>query len=100
MADEIRKFTISNNKISDKATLNTINVLNPCGVPKWSIWFVPAAAREVLAREFDLTDQAIRNWVKQVDQDQGRCEDGLTTEGRKAPDLVNRDFSDQGSKYT
>ena len=43
---------------------------------------MPAAAREVLAKEFDLTDQAIRNWVKQVDQDQGRCEDALTTEER------------------
>ncbi len=43
---------------------------------------MPAAAREALAREFDLTDQAIRNWVKQFDPDQGRCEDGLNTEER------------------
>ena len=37
---------------------------------------------EALAREFEPTAQAIRNWVKQDDLDQGRREDGLTTEER------------------
>ncbi len=37
---------------------------------------------EALAKEFEPTAQAIRNWVKQDDLDQGRREDGLTTEER------------------
>jgi len=34
---------------------------------------------EELAREFEPSAQAIRNWVKQADLDEGRREDGLTT---------------------
>lgn len=37
---------------------------------------------EALAKEFEPTAQAIRNWVKQDDLDHGRGEDGLTTEER------------------
>ncbi len=37
---------------------------------------------EALAKEFEPTAQAIRNWVKQDDLDQGGREDGLTTEER------------------
>ena len=37
---------------------------------------------ETLAKEFEPTAQAIRNWVKQDDLDQGRREDGLATEER------------------
>ncbi len=37
---------------------------------------------EALAKEFEPTAQAIRNWVKQDDLDQGRREDGLRTEER------------------
>ena len=33
-----------------------------------------------LAREFDCCDQTIRNWVRQTDLDEGRREDGLTTD--------------------
>jgi transposase len=32
-----------------------------------------------LAAEFKLSEQTIRNWVKQADLDQGRRSDGLTT---------------------
>ena len=32
-----------------------------------------------LAREFERSAQAIRNWVRQSDRDEGRREDGLTT---------------------
>ncbi len=32
-----------------------------------------------LAREFEPSDQSIRNWVAQVDRDEGRREDELTT---------------------
>ena len=35
---------------------------------------------EALAKEFEPTAQAIRNWVKQDDLDKGRREDGLSTE--------------------
>ena len=35
-----------------------------------------------LAREFEPTENCIRNWVKQVDLDNGRRHDGLTTDER------------------
>ena len=37
---------------------------------------------EALAKEFEPTAQAIRNWVKQDDLDQGRRADGLRIEER------------------
>ena len=36
-----------------------------------------------LAREFEPTEQTIRNWVKQADLDEGLRSDGLTTEARR-----------------
>ena len=36
-----------------------------------------------LAREFEPSEQTIRNWVKRADLDEGRRSDGLTTEARK-----------------
>ncbi|BCX88493.1 transposase [Methylomarinovum tepidoasis] len=38
---------------------------------------------ESLAREFEPTAESIRNWVKQADRDEGRCEDGLTSPERE-----------------
>jgi transposase len=38
---------------------------------------------EELAREFEPSAQAIRNWVHQMDVDEGRREDGLTTAERE-----------------
>ena len=38
---------------------------------------------EELAREFEPSAQAIRNWVCQSDLDEGRREDGLTTVERE-----------------
>ena len=35
-----------------------------------------------LAREFEASEQTIRNWVKQADVDEGRRGDGLTTKER------------------
>jgi transposase len=32
-----------------------------------------------LAREFEPSEQCIRNWVQQADRDAGRRQDGLTT---------------------
>ena len=40
------------------------------------------AIRE-LAREFECSDQTIRNWVRQTDLDEGRRDDGLTSEERE-----------------
>jgi len=36
-----------------------------------------------LAREFEPSEQSIRNWVCQADLDEGRRSDGLTTEERE-----------------
>ena len=36
-----------------------------------------------LAREFEPSEQTIRNWVKQADLDEGRRRDGLTKQMRK-----------------
>ena len=36
-----------------------------------------------LSREFEPSEQTIRNWVKQADLDEGLRSDGLTTEARK-----------------
>jgi transposase len=38
---------------------------------------------EELARKFEPSAQAIRNWVRQADLDEGRKEDGLTTQERE-----------------
>jgi transposase len=38
---------------------------------------------EELAREFEPTAQTIRNWVRQLDLDDGRRHDGLTTSERE-----------------
>ena len=45
-----------------------------------------------LSREFDPSEQTIRNWVKQADLDEGRRSDGLTTEARKEMRELKRDF--------
>jgi len=36
-----------------------------------------------LAKRFEPSGQTIRNWVAQADRDEGRREDGLTTDERK-----------------
>jgi transposase len=38
---------------------------------------------EELAREFEPSAQAIRNWVRQSDLDEGRRSDGLTSQERE-----------------
>ncbi len=37
---------------------------------------------EELSREFEPSAQAIRNWIRQADLDEGRRSDGLTTQER------------------
>ena len=44
-----------------------------------------------LAREFEPTDQTIRNWVKRADLDEGRRSDGLTTEARSEMRRLKRE---------
>ena len=38
---------------------------------------------EELSKEFEPSAQAIRNWVRQADRDEGRRADGLTTSERE-----------------
>ena len=44
-----------------------------------------------LAREFEPTEQTIRNWVKQADLDEGLRSDGLTREAREEMRRLKRD---------
>ena len=46
---------------------------------------------EELAREFEPTAQAIRNWVAQADRDEGRRADGLTTAERQELGRLRRE---------
>lgn len=46
---------------------------------------------EELAREFEPTAQSIRNWVCQADLDEGRRDDGLTTDERKELGRLRRE---------
>jgi transposase len=44
-----------------------------------------------LAREFEPSAQAIRNWVKQADLDNGKRQDGLTTDEREELKRLRRE---------
>ncbi|MFQ5877814.1 MAG: transposase [Acidobacteriota bacterium] len=44
-----------------------------------------------LARQFEPSAEAIRNWVRQADLDEGRCADGLTTDEREALSRLRRE---------
>ena len=46
---------------------------------------------ESLAKQFEPTAQAIRNWVKQADLDAGRRSDGLTSEEREELSKLRRE---------
>ena len=46
---------------------------------------------EDLAREFEPSAQAIRNWVRQSDLDEGRREDGLTSAEREELSRLRRE---------
>lgn len=41
-----------------------------------------------LAKEFEPSEQCIRNWVKQADRDTGKRQDGLTTAEREELDRL------------
>jgi len=44
-----------------------------------------------LAREFEPTEQTIRNWMAQADRDAGKRTDGLTTEERQELNRLRRE---------
>jgi transposase len=46
---------------------------------------------EALAKEFEPSSQAIRNWVRQADLDEGRRADGLTTAEREELGRLRRE---------
>ncbi len=46
---------------------------------------------EELAQKFEPTAQSIRNWVAQADRDDGRRQDGLTTEERQELQRLRRE---------
>ena len=46
---------------------------------------------EELSRQYEPSAQAIRNWVAQTDRDEGRREDGLTTNEREELQRLRRD---------
>jgi len=48
--------------------------------------------RAEIARDLGMTSETLRVWLKQVDLDEGRCEDGPTTEEREelCPPSVRR----------
>jgi transposase len=46
---------------------------------------------EELARQFEPSSQAIRNWVAQADRDQGKRADGLTTDEREELQRLRRE---------
>jgi len=46
---------------------------------------------ESLGRQFEPTAQAIRNWVRQADLDDGRRADGLTTDEQEELSKLRRD---------
>jgi transposase len=46
---------------------------------------------ESLSKEFKVSAQSIRNWVRQADLDTGRRTDGLTTEEREELNRLRRE---------
>jgi transposase len=47
-----------------------------------------------VARELDLTETAVRQWVRQAELDAGRCTDGLTTAEREELGRLRREVRD------
>ena len=44
-----------------------------------------------VARDFDLTETAVREWVRQVERDAGQRQDGLTSSEREELTALRRD---------
>jgi transposase len=60
---------------------------------RWQMVELVRAGRtpEQLAKEFEPSAQAIRNWVAQADRDEGRRGDGLTTVEREELSRLRRE---------
>jgi transposase len=56
-----------------------------------SSWSGRGRTPEELARQFEPSAQAIRNWIRQADRDNGRRQDGLTTEEREEVRRLRRE---------
>ena len=47
---------------------------------------------EELSKEFEPLSEAIRNWVRQADRDEGRGDGGLTTDEREELRRLRREY--------
>jgi transposase len=58
-----------------------------------AISLIRSGAKSVseLARDLGVTDQTLRNWVRQADLDEGRRHDGLTTAEREELSRLRRE---------
>ena len=59
---------------------------------RWSNSFDQGRTPEELAKEFEPSAQAIRNWVSCADRDEGRRADGLTTAEREELRRLRREI--------
>src|ERR1700730_7287192 len=66
-------------------------VLKPQGTLWVSGTYHAGRTPEELAKEFEPSAQAIRNWIAQADRDEGRREDGLTTAEREELGRLRRE---------
>ena len=65
----------------------------PAGFRRQMVELVRAGRTpEELSKEFEPSAQAIRNWVRQADRDEGRRADGLTTAEREELRRLRREI--------
>jgi transposase len=62
--------------------------------PKWSSWSARLVRRQDKSLELDLTESAVRAWVRQADVDAGYRADGLTTAERDELRRLRKEYRD------